>query len=278
MALKRLLVNADDFGLSPAINTGIIRAHLDGIVTSTSIVAAGAAFDEAVALSRLHRKISVGVHLTLVEENAVSDPSEIPSLAPHGVLPQTYGQLMKKVLTAQIPLSEIELELRSQIETCLTAGLRPTHLDSHQHTHALPLLFPLVVRLANDYAIRAVRIPRVWPGFRDVSAQRFAPKCVLSLLAYADGLFFPLGASTATHHFAGLFETGALTEARLLHILRRLHSGTTELVCHPGYADLSGPYEDWGGRRELELATLTSPVISAAIRSLGIEVINYRQL
>jgi predicted glycoside hydrolase/deacetylase ChbG (UPF0249 family) len=278
MASKRLLVNADDFGLSPAINAGIIRSHVDGIVASTSIVASGSAFDEAVQLSRMHPALGVGVHLTLVEENAVAPASKIPSLAPNGILPGTYGELIKKVLTAQIRMPEIERELRAQIEKCLAAGLKPTHLDSHQHTHALPLIFPLVVRLADDYAIHGIRIPRGWPGVRDVSASRFIPKCVLCLFAHLDAVVFSLKSCVATRHFAGLFETGNLTKPSFNRILGHLRSGTTELVCHPGYADLSGPYQNWGGRRELEMATLTNPHIRDAIRTMGIEVINYRQL
>lgn len=278
MAFKRLLVNADDFGLSPAINAGIIRSHLDGIVVSTSMVASGAAFDEAAQQASLYPALGVGVHLTLVEENAVAPPPKIPSLAPNGMLPRTYGELVKKVLSAQIRISDIEREFRAQIEKCLAAGLNPTHLDSHQHTHALPLLFPLVVRLANDYAIRGIRIPRGWPTLRDVSAPRFAGKCALCLFAHSDAVLFPMKSRLTTRRFAGLFETGNLTEQSLLRILNGLQAGTTELVCHPGYADLSGPYEKWGARRELELATLTSASIQDAIRAQGIEIINYRQL
>jgi predicted glycoside hydrolase/deacetylase ChbG (UPF0249 family) len=273
-----MLVNADDFGLSPAINAGIIRSHLGGIVASTSIVASGAAFEEAVQQAGEYSALGVGVHLTLVEENAVAPSSKIPSLAPNGMLPRTYGELVRKALALQIRLSDIERELRAQIEKCLAAGLNPTHLDSHQHTHALPLLFPLVVKLANDYAIRGIRIPRGWPTLRDVSAPRFLPKCVLCLFAHLDAALFSLSSSATTQEFAGLFETGNLTQQSLLRILDRLQEGTTELVCHPGYADLSGPYEKWGGRRELELATLTSASIREAIRVQGIELINYRQL
>ncbi len=275
-ASKNLLVNADDFGLSPAINAGIVRAHLNGIVTSTSMVASGVAFKEAVQLSKENPALAMGVHLTLVEENAVA--SKLPRLAPYGILPGKYGELMKKVATGAIRLSEIEIEFRAQIERCLSAGLNPTHLDSHQHTHALPLIFPLVLRLAKDYAIPGIRIPRGWPTRRDLSADRFLPKCVLSVLAHGDAILFPRGECIVADHFAGLFETGNLTEEHLLRILENLKPGTTELVCHPGYADLSGPYEKWGGRRKLELATLTSDAIKQAIRTHEIRLVNYRQL
>jgi predicted glycoside hydrolase/deacetylase ChbG (UPF0249 family) len=98
------------------------------------------------------------------------------------------------------------------------------------------------------------------------------------LFAHSDTVLFSLGSSATTQDFAGLFETGNLTEQSLLRILGGLQEGTTELVCHPGYADLSGPYVKWGGRRELELATLTSASIREAIRAQGLELVNYRQL
>ncbi len=274
--MKKLLVNADDLGLSSAINAGIIQSHVSGIVTSTSIVASGQAFEEGVHLAHQHPSLGVGVHLTLVEENSVSP--NLPTLAPHGVLPRTYGELVKKVLTRRIHLREIETEFRAQIEKCLLAGLKLTHLDSHQHTHALPLIFPIAVRLANDYKIPAIRIPRGLPRLKDLSANRFASKCVLSLLAHADAVLFPRRSCKTTRHFKGLFESGSLSEKCLLQILENVPNGTTELVCHPGCDDPSPRYASWNKRRQLELASLTSASAKAAIKNVGIELINYRQL
>ncbi len=171
-------MNADDLGLSSAINAGILQAHIHGIVTSTSIVASGQAFDEGVELANQHPSLGVGVHLTLVEENSVSQ--NVPSLAPHEVLPATYGQLVKNVLAGRIRLSDIEKEFRAQIEKCLLAGLNPTHLDSHQHTHALPLIFPIAIRIANDYRITGIRIPRGNPTFQDISRAASAKRRITS--------------------------------------------------------------------------------------------------
>jgi hopanoid biosynthesis associated protein HpnK len=276
--VKKLLVNADDFGLSQAINAGIIRAHTDGIVTSTSIVAAGEAFDEAVELAASHPKLGVGVHLTLVEERSVAQPSQVPTLAPNGTLPGTYGQLVKGVATRQIRKRDIENEFRAQIEKCLAAGLKLTHLDSHQHTHTLPSLFPLVLKLGNDYGLRGIRIPRGWPTLSDLAADRFLPKCVLCLLAHGDAICFRRGRCIATQRFAGLFESGDLTEVKLLRILSEVREGATELVCHPGCNDASPRYASWNQRRQTELASLTSASAKNAIGELGIELINYSQL
>jgi predicted glycoside hydrolase/deacetylase ChbG (UPF0249 family) len=274
--VKRLIVNADDLGLSSAINEGIVQAHVNGIVTSTSVVASGQAFQQGVELSRLHPSLGVGVHLTLVEENAVS--CDIPTLAAHGMLPPSYGELVKKVVTGRIRLRDIETEFRAQIEKCLLAGLKPTHLDSHQHTHALPLIFPIAVRVANDYAIPGIRIPRGLPELRDLSANRYIGKCILCVLGHMDAFFFPLDACQTTRHFAGIFESGALSESKLLRILSNLQTGASELMCHPGCHDSGPRYASWNQRRQLELASLTSPSVKEAIKALGIELIHYGQL
>jgi hopanoid biosynthesis associated protein HpnK len=276
--VKKLLVNADDFGLSEAINAGIVRAHSEGIVTSTSIVAAGEAFDKAVEQAASHPKLGVGVHLTLVEERAVSLPSDVPTLAPNGMLPGTYGRLVKGTATGRIRKRDIEHEFRAQIEKCLAAGLKLTHLDSHQHTHTLLSLFPLVLKLGNEYGIRGVRIPRGWPTLSDLTAERFLPKCVLCVLAHGDAACFRRGRCIATQRFAGLFESGDLTEAKLLRILNGLREGTTELVCHPGCNDDSPRYASWNQRRQTEMASLTSASAKKAVRELAIELINYSQL
>jgi predicted glycoside hydrolase/deacetylase ChbG (UPF0249 family) len=276
--LKKLIVNADDLGLSSAINTGIIQSHVHGIVSSTSIVASGEAFDEAVELARVHPSLGVGVHLTLVEENSVAPPSQIPSLAPNGVFPRSYGELVKKVVTGAIRLTDIEREFRAQIEKCLVAGIQPTHLDSHQHTHALPLIFPLSVRVANDYKIAGIRIPRAFPAFRDIYASRFIGKFILCGLAHVDAAVFRRGNCRTTDRFAGLFESGALSERPLLQILAGLSRGTTELMCHPGCADASPRYASWNKRRQIEFQALTSASAKAAIQEHSIEVINFRQL
>ena len=273
---KRLLVNADDLGLSTAINAGIIEGYECGIVTSTSIVASGEAFDQAVQLTRSYSGLGVGVHLTLVEENSVSD--KIPTLAPHGVLPGSYGELVGKVLTGRIRLADIEQEFCAQVEKVLRAGIKPTHLDSHQHTHALPLIFPIAVRIANQYAIPCIRLPRGVPSWRDINVDRFLPKCALCVFAHADAILFSRESCLSTDRFVGLFESGALSQDRLIDVLRGLRPGTSELVCHPGCDDPTPRYCSWNKRRQLELTSLTDASVKQLVRQLGIELINYRQL
>lgn len=277
-APTKLLVNADDFGLSTAINAGILESHVNGIVRSTSIVASGEAFDEAVAQSRSHPSLGIGIHLTLVKECAVSRPSAILTLAPDGMLPGSYGALIKGVATRRISLRDIEHEFRAQIEKCLAAGLKLSHLDSHQHTHTFPPIFVLVVRLANQYSIPGIRIPRAVPKLGDRFADRFVAKCVLCLFAHADAALVPRHNCITTRRFAGLFESGHLTEEAALRIIGKLKGGATELACHPGRPDDSVKYASWNQRRQVELATLTSRRVKDTVTRLGIELIDYRQL
>jgi predicted glycoside hydrolase/deacetylase ChbG (UPF0249 family) len=278
LLLKKLIVNADDFGLSAAINAGIVRSHVDGIVTSTSIVASGEAFGEAVQQSRMYPSLGVGVHLTLVEENSVCAPDQIPTLAPTGVLPRTYGKLLKGIAEGSIHTADIERELQAQIDKCLAAGIKITHLDSHQHTHTLPLLFPRVIKLAKQYGVHCIRLPRCWPQLRFVAGERFLAKCVLCVFAHSDALLFSSSDYKTTDHFAGLFESGRLTTAALSDILEDLKMGATELCCHPACDDPSPRYANWNQRRQIELASLTNPLIRKILQDAGVQLISYAQL
>ncbi|MFP5246178.1 MAG: carbohydrate deacetylase, partial [Thermoanaerobaculia bacterium] len=146
--MKRLIVTADDVGLHRGMNDGAFVAHREGIVTACSVVASGAAFDDAVTRLRDLSALEVGVHLTLVEERSLTGMR----------FPRKYTSFVPLYLARAISLSAIETELRAQIERVLATGLRVTHLNGHQHLHLLPRIFRVVARLAEEYAIPYVRI------------------------------------------------------------------------------------------------------------------------
>jgi predicted glycoside hydrolase/deacetylase ChbG (UPF0249 family) len=157
----RLIVHGDDFGLAAAVNEGITQAHRHGILTSTSLIACGAAFDHAVSWSRETPSLDVGVHLTLVEEEPLQPPSSIPTLVTDsGRLHRNAWTFTRRYVTGQISLREVRLELDAQIRRVTEAGITPSHLDSHQHLHALPGIMRIVVELARRHQIAAVRLPR----------------------------------------------------------------------------------------------------------------------
>lgn len=260
--MKRLLVNADDFGLSVPITDGIVEAHARGIVTSTSIMANGTAFDYALERSRELPHLRVGLHWSLVEE---------PWLTTGTVLSPGYGHFAKSFVTGAIRKEQVEQELRAQLARCREAGLPLAHIDSHQHVHALPGLWQVVTQTAQEFGIPRIRVPLDSPLRRGVlRSSRLVGKTVLCLISeFARGTVRAAGIRTCDR-MAGLFESGSLDEHKLLAIVDGLLEGTTELMCHPGYTDAK--YAHWNFRWEDELRALTSPAVRARIEQLGIEL------
>jgi chitin disaccharide deacetylase len=156
----RLIVHADDFGLSEAVNRAVIAAHEHGIVTATSLMAGGDAFEHAVSLAKACPTLDVGVHLTLTEQRSVAPAEDVPSLvdaagtlAPHAI------RFAVRYLRGAVALADVRTELDAQIRRVIDYGLAPSHLDGHQHVHVLPGIARVVAELARNYGIRAVRCP-----------------------------------------------------------------------------------------------------------------------
>ena len=290
--MKRLIVNADDFGMTEGVNRAILEAHLRGIVTSTSLLANGAAFASAVEIARSTPALGVGVHLNLTEGRPSSDAARIPSLVtPEGSFFPGAGRLASRVLSGRAALPEIETEFRAQIEKVRAAGIEPTHLDGHQHVHMWPSVFALTARLTQDYGIRGIRcsrerrapvqglLRRKGPG-RGKILRQFGVGAALGLLALGARASLRRAGVAAPDYFYGLSSTGFLDAAALEAILRDLPEGASELMCHPGYADaeLKAAPTRLQAQREVELEALTSPGIRNLARELGIELITYREL
>lgn len=289
--MRQLIVNADDFGLTAAVSSGILDAHRDGIVTSTTLMANGGAFDAAVSMSHRAPDLGIGVHLNLTDGEPVSPAPLIPSLVDRtGRLHLSPGRLLRSIVRRTVNLTDVESELRQQITKVLNAGILPTHLDGHKHVHVLPGVSDIVIRLAQEFSIGGIRCPReaapMGPTLlcsgnpraavvkqylvgRMVSglARRFEKK-----LAQA-GLLFPA-------HFYGLSQTGFLNTQSTQHILGRLSDGVGELMCHPGYLDID--LVKAGTRllaqREVEIRALTAPSVRKLVTDRGIQLISYRQL
>jgi predicted glycoside hydrolase/deacetylase ChbG (UPF0249 family) len=228
--LKYLITNADDFGFTRDVNEGIVHAHRHGILTATTLMATGPAFDHAVALARENPELDVGVHLVLVGSDGY---------------PSTVTQLLLSL--GRIRIYE---ELAGQVRKVLDAGIRPTHLDTHKHTHLLPPVLDAVMRVAGDFKIPWVRRPLA-SLFKRVLAQH--------------------GCRT-TDHFAGFALTGRYDAARLAKLIRRLPEGITEFMCHPGFCTdelESAPTRLKQSRRQ-ELDALTSPEVRAALAESGV--------
>jgi hopanoid biosynthesis associated protein HpnK len=284
-----LIVNADDFGLTRGVNAGIIRAYREGILTSATLMANGPAFDDAVELARANPGLGVGVHLALLGGRAVAPRQEVTSLADRdNQLPDTLFVLLTRLSSGWIPTRQIEREFRAQINRVLDAGIVPTHLDTHKHTHTHPRVMEAMGRIANEFKIRCVRKP--FEDFRISMSNRRAngkgnTRQVMSavaagttaplfrLLVKAYGLLTP-------DHFFGLTVTGRLRSKGLLEIMARLPQGTSELMCHPGVCDdeLRQLPTQLQSEREDELTALTDPNVRRAAEARGIRLIGYQEI
>lgn len=252
--MKRLIVTADDVGLHPGMTAGAIRAHREGIVTACSIVANGAAFDDAVERLREVPELDVGVHLSLVEE---------PPLT--GIrLPRNYLRFLPRY--PFLPRAAVERELRAQIERVLATGLPVTHLNGHQHLHVLYL--DVVGRLAEEYGVGYVRIPAEG-GRHDAGLLRTASVAALGVLAQRGRR--NLERVKTNDRTIGITEAGRIDAATLRALVETIGDGISELVTHPGIGDaaLARTYA-WGYAWDAETSALCDAGVRAAIERLGI--------
>jgi hopanoid biosynthesis associated protein HpnK len=290
--MKRLIVNADDFGLTEKVNQAIIKAHTCGLISSASLLANGQAFESALAMSRQAPRLGVGVHLNLTQGKPLAPTSSIPSLVNgQGYFARKPAGLWRAMILGRVSAAEIEKELRAQIEKALAAGLVATHLDSHKHVHALPALGRMATRLAHEYSIPAIRcVTERWSGLRCL-LKRF-PRAKTTILRQHFNSFVLAAVSrgwsrqlrqagvACAEHFYGLTPTGFLDEELLREILCHLPDGTSELMCHPGFVDqtLRQMPTRLLEQREIEYRALTRPEIRLLAKDLGVQLINYGDL
>ena len=264
--MRKLVVNADDFGFTRDVNQGIVEAHRDGILTSTTLMATGAAFDDAIRVARENPGLDIGVHLVLV-----GGPP----------FPITMAQLLRAIMLGRLRIYE---ELRAQVRRVLDAGVEPTHLDTHKHTHLLPPVLDAVARLSEEYKIPWVRRPFDLPL---TAAARpgveWAKRATSQALGVMRSRFTRVLASRgcrSTDHFAGFQITGRYNAEELAQLIRALPEGSTEFMCHPGICgeELRGAHTRLKESRERELRALTSPEVRVALAESGVELVSYQGL
>jgi hopanoid biosynthesis associated protein HpnK len=285
---RNLIVNADDLGWTAGVNRGVAEAHRNGIVTSASLLANGEAVAEAVELARDTSGLGVGVHLNLNDGPPVAPRESVPSLVnDSGEFEGGPDGLLLKIATRGLAMREVEIEWEAQISKVRNAGIEPTHLDGHKHVHMLPGLFEIALRLAKRHGIGAIRVSHEASGLRaalSTGASRAA--VVLKQGVQARGLKLlardardqaeRAGVSTADY-FCGIAQTGELTKEGVARLLRSLPEGTTELMCHPGYADeaLRKTATRLQASRQKEVEILTDTEIRNLVASQGIRLIDY---
>jgi predicted glycoside hydrolase/deacetylase ChbG (UPF0249 family) len=261
MLSKRLIVTADDFGLTEGVNQAIIRAHREGVVTSASLMVNGGAVASAVALARDNPALDIGLHLNLTNK-----PFAL-ALSPGA--------------------RHLEQAIRSQIETALKTGLSISHVDGHKHVHVIPAVLNMVYRLTQEYGIRGLRTmnaktPRLTSLLRRNPESRGAllKQCMFARSARFVWRLSSQKEMSGPDNFYGIAETGFLDLATFANIIQDLAPGTHEVMCHPGYVDaeLRKTPTRLLHQRERELEMLTSHDARNLIEDAGVQLVSYRDL
>lgn len=284
MYKKKIVVTADDFGLSEGINQGIEQAFKEGIVSCASLSANGNAFEGALKIAK-NCTIDIGVHFTFLEEKPILSADNVGSIIDENRrFFSSLPRFIRRLYLNKKTILNIEKEAKAQIEKILDAGIKPSFFNSHQHVHMLPGLFEKLVLLAGKYNIKVLRVP--CENIARINLHSNRHKFFLPL-----GIFF-LNASSVHHRkilrikglkyadrSVGILENGHLNENVLLGILKRLRCGVTEIICHPGIFDQSMiDYKHWHYHWDDELAALLSTNIKKYIYENKIEIINFKSL
>lgn len=288
--MRRLIVNADDFGFTSGVNRAIFEAHTGGIVTSSTLMANGPAFLEAAELAKNTPRLSVGCHVVLIDGEPVLEAEQLRSLTtrtPAARFRDGLKTFAARAITGRIDADEIKAEATAQIRKIQSVGIAVLHFDTHKHTHLFPKILRPLLRAAADCGVRALRNPfgplplrssqllarpNLWTRYAEVRVlRRFAG-------AFRDavdrnGFATPDGT-------LGIEVTGTLDETLFHAIARSIPEGTWEFVCHPGYndADLQRAKTRLRESREIELDVLTLPSARELLSREGIELISYHDL
>lgn len=292
--MRRLIINADDLGLTEGVNRGIFECIRRGVVTSATLMANGGAISDAVQTCSAVRRdeaASFGCHVVLVDGAPLCAPESVRTLlaGPKSqIFPSGFGQVAAAVLRGRVNSVELETEVKAQIGALQNAGLRVSHVDSHKHVHLLPQILVPLLRAARTAGVRAVRNPfapskplalahlarrpHLWKRYTEVKilrnlGNRFRQRVEAEGMVTTDGTF-------------GIVVTGALTLELFEAIVGSIPEGTWEFCCHPGYndADLGRVKTRLRESRLRELEVLTSDAAHEALNRHGVELISYWDL
>lgn len=289
LTMKELILNADDFGLTRGVNEGIIRAHRDGVLTSTTLMANGRAFDEAVTCARANPRLGVGCHLVLVGGTAIAPPEEIPSLVDeNGRFPDSLGAFVARISSGKIRTKDIKIELRAQIEKIRRAGIEPTHVDTHKHTHADPRVMKVLAQVAQELGIARVRKPAEnlsdsWKLMCSEDGASLTQLAAVGAVRLISANFSSIARKyglRSPDNFLGVAATGQLGAEALCRLIDALPEGRTEIMLHPGVCDedLARTGSRLQRERQFELDALLAPQVRRAIEHHGVRLITYREL
>lgn len=286
--MRRLIINADDFGLTHGVNRAIAEGHVRGVVTSTTLMANSRAFDEAVLIAKSNDKWSVGCHLVLVDGEPLIDPGRLPTLVPgrnSHKFRDGVGILALQSLAGRVDSDQVEAESIAQIRKLQASGINVSHVDTHKHTHIFPGVLNGILRAARICGVSAIRNPfesfaadfahtrkQLWKRYVQVRflrrlASPFRKAVQKAGMRTPDGTF-------------GIVVTGHLDRQLFQGIAENIPEGTWEFVCHPGYLDedLQAIPTRLRESRIAELELLTSRETREVLASRNVELITYRDL
>ena len=286
--VRRLVINADDFGFTSGVNRAILEAQTRGIVTSATLMACGPAFAEAVELAKTAPALSVGCHVVLIDGEPILGPETIPTLTAGNKFRDGLKSFAARALTGRIDRDQIAVEATAQIQKIQAAGIDVSHVDTHKHAHLFPQILKPLLRAAKACGVRAIRNPfgprfplrsgellkrpNLWTRYAEVRVlHRFAAK--FRETVDREGFITPDGT-------LGIEVTGSLDEKLFQALAASIPDGTWEFVCHPGYndQDLRVASTRLKESREMELRVLTLPAARQLLAKEGITLVSYRDL
>ena len=279
--VRRLIVNADDFGLTRGVNRAVLELHHGGVLSSATLMARAAGAAEAMKMARASATLGVGCHVVLVDGEPALPPGDLPTLCDQrtGLFCRELGGFARRALAGKIQAAEIEAEAAAQIALLQASGLCLTHVDTHKHTHMFPVVLRALLRAARAAGIGAVRNPfePAWSR-RATAGAPLLRRMEVALLHRLEVTFRRIVADagfTTTDGALGVLATGTLDAETVLSLLMHAPDGTWELVTHPGYNDEELELV----RTRLRQSRETERVALAAVSAVdGLELISFAKL
>jgi len=274
MELKQLIINADDFNSDSEKNRGILESAEKGIVTTTTVISNLPLYSETVS-SLKNSFNSIGIHLNITKGTPLSRDAK--------TLVDKNGQFFdkqtawKKSLSKLYNHNELFSEFSAQIEMLLDHGIVPDHIDSNNHLHIFPVFADITAQIANKYKIKLIRVPRETFYFSDINfSKTFIKKYFIYSLALMAKKFFLKAGLNFPDHFNGIAYPSMVSRESIIKFIKNLPTGTTELMCHPGYVSDANSFSNLD--REKELLYLTDPEIISEIKKNNIHLITFSEL
>ena len=284
--MRRLIVNADDFGLTRGINRAIAELYDAGALRSATLMANGEAFEDAVAIAKERPGLGIGAHITIVDGEPVLPANEVKTLLrPDGKFREGIVEFVRDAYTGKISTLEVEREAQAQIEKLQRSGIVITHVDTHKHTHMFPRIGTAVLRAAERCGICAIRNPFEEPWSRRLCP---APMMRLAQVTMLGGLrrkFEQQGPIAARKIYStdgtiGIAVTGTLDAPALDAMFDAMPDGVWELVCHPGYndSDLDRVNTWLRESRDVERNALQQEIPHLLMKHSAVKLIHYGEL